>query len=115
MTNSRVFAIHTGDYVEFRIASTPPRAKISKLIKDATVIEHNIEYLAKPPYIKRYPHKVHVKVTLKQTFYIGGRVLGVCKSGKFKSLFLIDAPKKDKMLELTGNALDLVLKKRNWL
>lgn len=53
----RLFAIRTGPYVEIRSAKTPPTSKLTKL---------NLTYM-------------HRTICLKQTIWLGGRVLGACK------------------------------------
>ena len=72
----RYFAIRNGDFIEFRAASKPPRAKISKLSK--VISEQQVSHytvMERYPYSKPVMKTVERLVVLKQTFFIGGRFL----------------------------------------
>ena len=73
-----------GNYVEFRAANSPPRARVSKLIRMVKTIERTAISTYTPPYYKYIDKPATAKITLKTVFYIGGRVLGTTKLARFQ-------------------------------
>jgi hypothetical protein len=78
-----------GEFVEFRRALRKPEARVSKFIRN--VKETQYETVEDPkltarfgyPYYKHVPKEVLVKKVMKQTFFVGGKVLGFCKYDYF--------------------------------
>lgn len=75
----KIYAVRMGDYVEFRAAARPPRAKVSKLTKVTKVMQQTLVTLPTYPYAKYVDKPVKTTLVLKTVFYVGGRVLGVTK------------------------------------
>lgn len=71
-----------GDHVELRVAGQRPVALVSKYVK--TIRCKKRTYIPDPPYIMEEGNPI--KVTLKQTYWIGGRILGVLKYPRFREL-----------------------------
>lgn len=81
----RVFAVKLGEFVEFRAARFPPRARTSKL---TVPVEHSDIEFYFDPNTGRYRHRNVKRVekkTLKQTFYVGGTVVGTVKAHRYTS------------------------------
>ena len=80
----KFYAVRMGDYVEFRAAVRPPKAKVSKLTRISETnqrvpiwdaVRQTYRYIDKP---------VRTQLTLKTVFYLGGRVLGTTKLIRFQ-------------------------------
>lgn len=100
----KIYAIRISDHIEFRIASNPPRAKTSKLSWPGnktlrTTWENGGNY----GYESR---SISATLTLKQTFYVGGRVIKVCKVTQANRLGL--KLKADEMREVTREIYRMV-------
>lgn len=79
------YAVRFGNVVEIRAALKPPKAIVSKLTK-TVMVEESVYVPAKNGewYGKFVLKQVPKKVILSQTFYDGGRVLGVVKLNHFQ-------------------------------
>lgn len=117
-TSSKVYAIRLGDFVEFRSAVCPPKARVSKLTRTVMVAKAHVEEdekLSKKvgfPYYKTVWVRVPTKKVMKQTFYIGGRVLGSCKYGSFVNRAKDYKLGVDKIIEVPSEIKELCLKGR---
>ena len=99
----RYFAVRLGDYVEVRSSCHLPIPKVSKLVRIVHSTNKTYKYFAEPPYVKLVSKPVESKITLKQTTYTGGRVLGVCKYLRFYGVgkrFGVGTLAKDKLVEI---------------
>lgn len=100
VTKFKLYAIRMGDHIELRKASSPPVAKISKLTK--TYVGINV-----------IDKQVPTKTVLKQVFYIGGKVLGVCKYRHFQlgsKAFGLGSLERDKIMEIPRGFKNELLK-----
>ena len=107
----RVFAVRLGDTVELRVASKKPAALCSMLTKTYTrKIPHYDYYLGKNGHYKSKVTYTPVTQTrvLKQIFYVGGVVLGICKASQFKWLFGMAVAAGDTCKELPLRQANLV-------
>lgn len=106
----RVFAVRIGDYVEFRTANRPPRAKVSRLTRVFQKLTKVATPTPESPYYDYVDKLVETQVVLKTTFYIGGRVLGVTKLARYRAVS--GAPKFGRRLlvEVTVGVKDAVLR-----
>jgi hypothetical protein len=83
-----LYAVKLGDYVEFRSSDSPPRARKSTLIR----LVEGVEWIDKPfdtPYgveYRRVQKKAKLRQFMRQTFYIGGTVVGVCRLNRYATL-----------------------------
>ena len=102
-TNVRYFAVRLGDYVEVRSSCHLPTPRVSKLVRTVRSTTKTYKYFPDPPFIKLVNEPIESQVTLKQTTYVGGRVLGVCKYSRFSGVgkrFGAGALAKDKLVEI---------------
>lgn len=113
MSAKRVFAISMGEFVELRTGSYPPKAKISKLTIPVTV-DHVPVYDDWGLFIKY--SKTKKRTTLEQTFYLGGRVVGITNYRKYSDLaklFKFKKLKKNGIVELPSFAMDPKWRREN--
>lgn len=102
----RVYAIRVGDFIELRASLETPRAKTSKLTKTILLKAGHDDPLNPWLFIEKDRKR---KFVLKQTFYVGGTVLGYVKLTTFSRLFDKIVPKKDELIELsTTHALNVL-------
>lgn len=101
----KYFAVRMGNYVEFRVANRPPRARVSKLTR--MIPTKQLVFDPVRGYVQR---SVNTKITLKTVFYVGGRVLGTAKLARFQRY--PDAPKFKKrgILEVSESLKKAVLR-----
>lgn len=86
MKTLKYYAIRIGDHVEIRVAGQRPAALISSYTRPSTKKVVKYEYFPDPPYSKKTVTTETTKMVLKQTYYVGGRVLGVLKYCSFHAL-----------------------------
>lgn len=102
----RMFAVRMGDYVEIRVGAEAPKAKISKFTKTVKVKKTDYVWSAAAPNYVYKTRTVPETLTLKQTFYIGGKVVVILKGTKYNGwVALYNLPKltKEGVVEITGD------------
>lgn len=99
----RIFAIRMGDFVEFRSAKRPPRAKVSKLTRQGILYDEVYRYATNSYDYESFP----TTTVLRTVFYLGGRVLGVMKYRKYTQLHG-DKFGKRRMIELRPSRYTLL-------
>lgn len=106
----KFYVVRMGDYVEFRVASRPPRAKVSKLTRVFKTVQRVTIPTDNSPFYKYVDKPANTKVTLKTVFYLGGRVLGTAKLNRFQGY--PDAPRFGKrgILEVSEKLKRAVLR-----
>ena len=111
----RYFAVRFGNHVEFRAATKPPTAIFSKITKKVITKEKRIIHINVSPFYKVSEDPKETKIVRKQTFYLGGKVLGVSKYGSFvvnaKDFGITSIP-VDKMIEIPRDLKNKALKGR---
>ena len=88
-----VYAVRTGEFVEFRASRTPLKVRVSKLTRTVMFKEGDIigyDSWAYPIYATKDGKR---KITFKQVFFVGGTVIGYTKASKFVRLFVRGIPK----------------------
>ena len=114
----RVFAIRDSHYVEVRVASSPPKKLVSKLTKTTIRVTKTIVYIPHDPWHKMIEESKPVKIIMKQTSFIGGRVIGGCSWRLFQIYSKkhgLPSLSPDSMIEFPGELAQTVLKKKGQL
>lgn len=106
----KIFAIRIGDHIEFRAAVRPPQAVVSKLTKFIKTAERQLVWDPKLPGYAYSYKPVIKKLVLKQVFFNGGKVLGICKLSQF-SRRAGNSLLRDSMREVPRELKDACLKR----
>ncbi len=105
----KVYAIRMGDYAELRWSRTPIKAKVSKLAHTIMIKKGDVLNPGDDSWYHEYAEKDTTrKVTMKQTFFIGGTVLGYLSITRLMRLFKVGAP-KDSLVQLNEKATKDIL------
>lgn len=118
MTPSRVFIIGlTKQHIEIRLGVRPPHQICQHLDHVGYELSDHFEYLNDPPYFRTYPVKYPVLLKMKQTRFVGGRVVAVLKRRTWlqeAKTFHFPVPKTGGMVELTDYQAVAFIEKHWW-
>lgn len=107
----RYWAVRLGEFVEFRVWSQQPTKLVSKLTKTTIETKRKYTYAADGTVTWKM-EPIEVKNVLKQTIYVGGKVLGVVKASDIH--YFLSVP-VDGRVEITKSVKDNILKGyKNW-